>query len=241
MIAVSNIGFVALNFLSKLDEAARLSLHAISQTREIKKKQYVFRAGDDDPQVHILKHGRVKVVQSSPLGKDVLLWFCLPGEVFGLSETFEGQIRKVSAQTLEPSEVMSVPEGQFKQWLRTHPQHFEYFMRLMGSRLREIGHRFLNLATGNVASQVAKLLVGLASSYGTQRPTAVLVNLPLSHQDIADMIGASRQCVSATMSELKRDGILSVERRFLCIEDMRRLAVLAGIVDQTTELRVTQR
>lgn len=241
MIAVSNVCFISLNFLSKLTDTERTSLLAVSHVREFKKKEYVFRAGDDDPNVHILRRGRVKVIQTSPLGKEVLLWFCLPGEVFGVSENFDGQIRKVSAQTLEASEIVSVPQAQFKQWLHKHPQHFDYIVGLMASRLREIGHRFLNLATGNVSSQVAKLLIGLASCYGTQRPNAVLVNLPLSHQDIADMIGASRQCVSAAMSELKRDGILSVERHFLCIEDMERLAILAGVVGQTSKLRVKQR
>lgn len=236
MIAVSNMCFVSLNFLSKLNDAERASLTSISHTRTVKKKEFVFRDGDSDPYVHILKHGRVKVTQASPLGKEVLLWFCLPGEVFGLSEQFDSQIRRVSALALEPSQILSVEQRQFKAWLSEHPRHFDYVVGLMAMRLREISHRFLNLATGNVPAQVAKLILSLAGCYGTPRKQMVQLNIPLSHQDIADMIGASRQCVSATMSELKRAGVLSTNRRFLCIEKLERLAELAGLEPETAEI-----
>lgn len=231
MLFVGNKCFVALNFLANIDEPARKALIAKGTTSTYRKKQYIFNAGDNDRRVYILRRGRVKIVQASPIGREVLLWFCVPGELFGITECLDEKPRPVSAVALDTSDVLSLECEWFRQWLEDNPKHATHLVSIMATRLREIGHRFLNLATGNVTSQVAKLLVEMANCYGTQMNHGVLLNIPLSHQDIADMIGVSRQRVSATISQLKQQGLLSIRKHFLCLEKLTELAQLAGVHD----------
>lgn len=197
--------------------------------RSLIKRQPVFKAGDLETTIHILRRGRVKIVQSSPLGREVLLWFCLPGEVFGVSESLQEKARSVTAVTVESSYIVTIERSRFSAWLNDHPAHSLNLLGIMATRLRELSQRFLSLASGNVEVQVAKLLIDLSACYGTRVDRSILVNIPLTHQDIADMIGASRQCVSATMSNLKRSGVLSTKRRFLCIAKFNKLVALAGL------------
>lgn len=231
MLFVGNKCFVALNFLAQIDEPARKALIAAGTNSTYKKNQYIFRAGEEDYRVYILRRGRMKIMQTSPLGREVLLWFCVPGELFGISECLDVKPRPVSAVALDASEVLSLDCDWFRQWLEQNPKNATHLVSIMATRLREIGHRFLNLATGNVTSQVAKLLVEMANCYGTQMNHGVLLNIPLSHQDIADMIGVSRQRVSTTISQLKQQGLLSIRKHFLCLEKLAELGRLAGIQD----------
>lgn len=239
MLFVGNRCFVSLNFLAQVEEPARIALIDKATSTTYKKKQPIFRAGEEDRRVYILRRGRVKLVQTSPLGREVLLWFCVPGELFGISECLEAKPRAVSAVALDISEVLSFDCDWFRGWLEEHPKHATQLVSIMATRLREIGHRFFNLATGNVTSQVAKLLVEMANCYGTQMNHGVLLNIPLSHQDIADMIGVSRQRVSTTISQLKQQGLLSIRKHFLCLEKLAELGQLAGIQDalETAELK----
>ena len=244
MLFVGNKCFVALNFLANIDEPARKALIAKGITSTYKKKQYIFSAGDDDHRVYILRRGRVKLVQASPMGREVLLWFCVPGELFGVTECLHSSPRPVSAVSLDTSDVLSLDCAWFRQWLEENPKHATHLVSIMATRLREIGHRFLNLATGNVTSQVAKLLVEMANCYGTQMNHGVLLNIPLSHQDIADMIGVSRQRVSATISQLKQAKLLSIRKHFLCLEKLAELGRLAGVqeaIDSAEPRRATKR
>ena len=109
------------DFLGKLRCEDHAALLALAETRTFRRQAPVFQAGSPGNNVYILKHGRVKIFALSPLGKQVILWFCFPGEIFGLAEMPRAGQREVYAEACAASTVLSIPQPDFKAFLASHP------------------------------------------------------------------------------------------------------------------------
>lgn len=215
------------NFLAQLDAAQLAALQEIGAAQHYRKGELVFRSGGAGANVYFLKTGKVKIYQPSPMGREVILWFCFPGEIFGLAEVARGGGRVVNAQACVPSEVLVVPQERFRALLRTHPDIAMASMQVLSSRLRVLGDMLVNLVSDDVNTRIAKLILRLGARYGTRVGTEIHLAIPLTHQEIADMIGTSRQTVTSALSALKRQGVLRIDDRIIRIESEELLTGLA--------------
>lgn len=206
------------NFLAQLSPADYSELVALARAQQYRKGELVFHAGAPGHHVYFLKSGKVKIYQLSPLGREVILWFCFPGEIFGLAEVARGGGRVVNAQVCEQSEVLAVSQEQFKSFLAAHPGTALLSMRVLSSRLRILGEMFVNLVSDDVNTRIAKLILRLSARYGTRVGKEIFLNIPLTHQEIADMVGTSRQTVTSVLSALKKQGVLSIDNHRIHIE-----------------------
>ena len=206
------------NFLAQLDADDCAGLLAIATVQHFGKGDFVFRSGAPGSNVYFLRSGKIKIHQLSPLGREVILWFCFPGEIFGLAEVARGGGRVVNAQACEPSEVLAVTQEKFRDFVDRHPGIARLSMQVLSSRLRVLGEMFVNLVADDVNTRIAKLILRLSARYGTRVGKEVFLNIPLTHQEIADMVGTSRQTVTSALSALKRQGVLSIENRRIHIE-----------------------
>jgi CRP/FNR family transcriptional regulator len=206
------------NFLAQLTATDYADLAALARIQHHQKGDLVFRAGDPGHHVYFLKSGKVKIYQLSPLGREVILWFCFAGEIFGLAEVARGGGRIVNAQTCDQSEVLAVSQEQFKAFLAGHPQTALLSMQVLSSRLRILGEMFVNLVSDDVNTRIAKLILRLSARYGTRVGKEIFLNIPLTHQEIADMVGTSRQTVTSALSTLKKQGVLSIDNHRIHIE-----------------------
>jgi CRP/FNR family transcriptional regulator len=207
-----------LDFLSLLEEPDRSELYQLGITRSLAKNDFIFKAGVDDSSVYVLQHGRARIFGTSAEGRDLILWFAMSGEIFGLAESLLETRRAIYARAAEPSEVLCIAHGRFKQWLSVRPDAAFGLMKIMALRMRDLGQRFLSLANGNVRREIAQLLVRLSATYGRSTGPHIHMCIPLTEQDIADMVGTTRQAVSGCLADLKRQDIISIERRFLTIK-----------------------
>jgi CRP/FNR family transcriptional regulator len=216
------------DFLGKLSQEDHAALLALAETRTFRRKAPVFQAGSPGNNVYILKHGRVKIFALSPLGRQVILWFCFPGEIFGLAEMPRGGQREVSAEACADSAVLAIPQQDFKSFLASHPDTAMRVIDLLSCRLRTLGDMLLNLTSDDVTTRVVKLLIRLSARYGRRLATEdVCLDIDLTHQDIADMIGTSRQTVTSVLSDLRRRGAVRVENHHIHIPSQRLLERLA--------------
>lgn len=237
----------SLNFLAQLQTAEKEHLARIGKKRVFSKNDFVFKAGENDLNVYILNRGRVKLFGSSTEGRDVLLWFSLAGEIFGMAECLQGTSRQIYARAAEPCEVLCIAHAQFKEWLAAQPEIAFSLMKIMALRMRELGQRFLSLANGNIQMEIAQLLMRLGASYGRFAGYHIHMGIPLTEQDIADMVGSSRQGVSTCLAKMKREGTIDIVKHFLIIkkpEDLMKIARgttgMAG-VERRTNRRPWQR
>ena len=214
------------NFLAQLDAEAAAGLRAIATVQHYGKGDFVFRAGAPGSNVYFLRSGKVKIHQLSPLGREVILWFCFAGEIFGLAEVAHGGGRVVNAQACAASEVLAVAQDKFRDYLERRPRLAMLSMQVLSSRLRVLGEMFVNLVADDVSTRIAKLILRLSARYGTRVGKEVFLNIPLTHQEIADMVGTSRQTVTSVLSSLKRQGVLSIDSRRIHIESEELLSEL---------------
>ncbi len=206
------------DFLGKMASAERQAFLSVSQTRRCKRHGFIFEAGSPGENVYLLNHGRVKIFGLSALGKEVILWFCFPGEVFGVAEMPRGGRREVYAEACTDCDFYTMPQATFKNFLITHPATAMAVIELLSCRLRVLGDMLQNLTTDDVATRVVKLLLRLCMRYGKRDQHGICLELPITHQEIADMIGATRQTVTEVIGELKRMGAVRVAHHRIWIQ-----------------------
>lgn len=204
--------------LARMAPGDREALLALGAMQRFRKGEFVFRAGAPGKHVYFLREGRVKVCQPSPSGKDVLLWFCFAGEMFGLAEVAQGGGRVVHAQVCEASEILKLSQTQFSEFLRGHPDALPLIMQVLSCRMRSLGEVIVNLVNDDVETRIMKLILRLSTRHGIRVGQDIHLNITLTHQEIADMVGTTRQTVTEVLNDLKRRGVLSLENRRIHIE-----------------------
>lgn len=214
------------DFLGRLQPADYEALVAVAQTRRYARGEFVFRADSPGANVYLLRRGKVKIHHLSSEGREVILWFCLPGEVFGLAEATHGGGRAVDAQACEESEVLTVPKVKFCTYLEAHPKAAILSIQVLGSRLRVLGDMMVNLVSDDVETRIAKLVLRLGARYGVRVGREIRLTVPLTHQEIADMVGTTRQTATSVIGALRRQGVLRIDNHRIRIESEEQLAGL---------------
>jgi CRP/FNR family transcriptional regulator, cyclic AMP receptor protein len=213
------------DFWGNLTPTVRAELDLLGTRARFRKGNLVFRAGSDGHDVYVLMSGRVKVYALSPQGRAVTLWFCLPGEVFGLAEMARNSPRMVYAEACTNAEVLILPCDQLRARLEIDAATAMQVVDMLSCRLRQLSDAMLNLIADDVNTRVAKLLLRLHARYGRPLDSGgFLLDLPLTHQEMADMIGTTRQSVSSAVAQLRQRGLLTTTDHRLCLTDPERLA-----------------
>ena len=223
---VSGLSLVPWNVLDQLTPEQLQALDKTGTTRKLDKGDFVFRSGENAGGVHFLKSGKIKVSQPVSNGKEVILWFCFGGDIFGLAEAAQHGEREVSAQACENSEILSIPQTRFNIYLFEHPQVMFLLLQVMSSRLRCLSETMANIAGQQVHTRLARLMLWLCARYGQREGDNVVMKVHLTHQEIADMIGATRQTVTSIMGDFKRQGILETRDHYIHIIDKKLLGTL---------------
>jgi len=217
------------DFWGSLAPAVRADLEQLGTRARFQKNDLVFRAGSDGRDVFVLMSGRVKVYALSPVGRAVTLWFCLPGEVFGLAEMARSSPRMVYAETCTEAEVLILPSERLRTRLLSDAATAMQLVDMLSCRVRQLSDVMLNLIADDVNTRVAKLLLRLHARYGRpQERGGFLLDLPLTHQEMADMIGTTRQSVSSAITHFRQRGLLTTAGHRLCLTDPERLAETAS-------------
>ena len=215
------------DFLGQLDAAARSALLAEASHQRLRKGNFVFRAGDPGDAVFVLLAGRVKTYKIAPSGREVILWFGFPGEVFGLVETPHHKGRMVNVEACEKTEIAEVPLARFREFLVTHPEVPQLCIRIVASRLGMLANRLVYLMADNAEARIAKLLVDLAARYHDAGDDADQP-IGLTHQEIADITGVQRQTATRILGRFAERGALSMRYRKISIRNLELLARYAA-------------
>ncbi|NGZ04419.1 MAG: Crp/Fnr family transcriptional regulator, partial [Nitrospira sp. WS238] len=176
-------------------------MEKITRMEEVKKRQPLYLPGDPSSNVYLLKKGRVKIASTAPSGKEVTFDILEPGEVFGELEVLEDAPRSTSAEALDDALICVIPRRDFDQYLAMHPNVTVKLTKLIGLRLKKIQSRIEDLVFRDVPARLAHLLSELSKSDGVAEKQGVRLKVKLTHQEMANLIGCSRETVSATMGQ----------------------------------------
>lgn len=194
------------------DEAMKEKLKSYSINHLFNKDDFVFQASTPKKYFYILLSGRVKLYRVSSVGKEVTQWFCFPGEVFGIADVLPVQTgpESVYAQCCEASEVVAIPLSQFNEFITHSPDLAIQIIEQLSIRLKIVGDTLLNFTSDNVKTRLVKLITRLSMRFGVEYKKGVLINVVLTHKEIADMMGTCRQSVTTALGELKSDGYIKI-------------------------------
>ena len=201
----------------------RAALLKLAKRRTLCRGEFVFRVGDQKRGAYVLTRGRLKFFRVTPDGREVILWLCFAGEVFGISEVPAAKGRRVNVEACEESEVAVVADAAFNRFLDEHPAAARLCRRTMAARLGMLTNTLVNLVADDAYARVAKLILHLGMQHGTKLGDAIVLEVVLTHQEIAGMTGVNRQTVTRILGDLRRKRILSIQRRRIRIDDAAKL------------------
>jgi len=199
------------------DEADQLA--DLSVVRSLMPNELIFWDGDAPGWFYIVVEGKVKVFKHSSLGKEFIIAFFSPGEMFGEVAVFENKPYPASAQTVTETRVMGVKREDLLSFLASRPQVALRIISVLGGRLRDAQGRLRDLAGERVEQRLASVLLMLSSKLG--------LTIPFTRQEIADMVGTTTETAIRVMSHLKDRGIIRSTRGKVTILDEAKLRLLS--------------
>lgn len=200
----------AVTFFGGLNDDQLDSLAGLLRIQKHSKDSVI--VGQDAPgdALYILETGRVKVVLYGESGRDVILSIFKGGDVFGEMSLLDGQPRSANVIATEASTVAMLPRDDFLKFLNVHPSVAVHIMAELSRRLRHADDIIGNLALLDVHGRVARILIDLANSEGVSGSEGITIAKRPTQQEMASMIGTSRETVSRVLSEFQRRGYLSM-------------------------------
>jgi CRP-like cAMP-binding protein len=187
-------------------------------------KAYVYSPQDAAESVLLLADGRARLVSLSDDGKQTILAFVDPGDLFGELAVAGVDFREEYAETLAVSTVVQMPREALESLMSRHAPLSLAITKLIGLRRRRIERRLQHLLFRSSRDRLVHLLLELVEDYGQATPDGTRIALKLSHQDLAEVIGTTRESVTLRLGELQREGLVRVVRRTVVVTDPGRLA-----------------
>lgn len=207
--------------LAGVDRRCRVEDHAAGAA--------VFHAGDPATSLYVVATGTAKVVRPSLDGTEVLLDIARPGDFFGVLPSLGVETYADSAWALTPLCVLALDGAAFEEVLDEHPSVARAGLRVVAQRLDQAQSHIHAMAAATSEQRVAGALVMLAGRVGVPRSNGLLLDLPLSRDDLASLTGTASETVSRVLARLQRDGLIDSGRRWIAIVDLPALEELAVI------------
>jgi len=207
------------------EEMSRVVAHARSLRKA--RGEFIYMPGARADFVYILKQGRVKLSVLSESGKEIAIDIIQPGEIFGEFALVDESLRSNMTQALDDILVWVFSKRDFTDLLATQPKLALSYIRLVGDRRRRMEKKLSDITSKAVSARVCELLHELSTS-AAEFETASDYLVPLTHHDVASLIGAARQTTTTVLNDLERRNIIELGRGWIRIKRLKELQTYAG-------------
>lgn len=219
------------NLFEQLSAEEIARVESRSRMQVFPRKGIVYLPNDPGNSVYLLTAGRIRLYHVTSEGKETVLAFIEPGEIFGELSLFGQAQREEFAEAMEKSTIVRIPGDEMQQLLADRPAIMMQVTRMMGLRRQRIERRLKALLFRSNRDRLVYLLLELAEKYGQPFPEGIKLGIRLSHQDMASMIGSTRETVTVLLGELQYARSLIVKRRQIILTDLKQLA---SVLDEVT-------
>lgn len=211
-------------FLNGLTAPERETLEREGVARRFPRGAALFHERQPSDKVVILRDGRVKLTCVTEEGREILLAVRGPGDLLGELSAIDGEPRSATAQALEPIEALVLSRDAFNGFLESNPRVAIVIMQMLARRLRDADRKRVEFAAQDSVGRVAARLVELVERFGEDAGDgAVRITLPLSQDELAGWVGASREAVSKALQALRGLGWIETHRRGVTVLDVEAL------------------
>ncbi|MPY87274.1 MAG: helix-turn-helix domain-containing protein [Luteitalea sp.] len=209
--------------LDALSEQQMRLVQRLTRMAEIKRGQPIYLPGDPSDQVFLLKAGVVKIATSAPDGRDVILAFLRPGDVFGELAVVDESPRDHVAVAYADAVICAMDKPFILQLIRECPELGYRITKLLGFRLRTFRARVEDLLCKSAAARIAHTLCDLAREHGVPDAQGCTIPFRLSQRDLANLTGVTRETVNIILQDLRHRGLIETNGRSLRLTDPRGL------------------
>ena len=185
---------------------------------EFRRNQYLFREGDSASKIYVIKSGRVRLLKTSASGKRMVLEVMIPGQICGGTTLF-GDTHRNGAQAVEPTIVYGLSRESYDELLSKYPGIAKGIIKYLGAKLMDAHDVIISLVSSKVESRIASVIVRLCENHGTPTDDGILINIRLTRQDIADIVGSTVETTIRTVSRFQKEGLLATISGRLLVKD----------------------
>jgi CRP/FNR family cyclic AMP-dependent transcriptional regulator len=209
-------------FSSLDDEAAEALRDSMSETR-LRRGEVLFHEGDSGDKLYVITDGKIKLGRTSADGRESLLAILGPGQMFGELSLFDPGPRSATVTAVTETSFLSLSHEDLMKWLAGRPGVANGLLGQLASRLRKANDVNADLVFSDVPGRVAKALLDLADRFGRTADDGVHVHHDLTQEELAQLVGASRETVNKALADFASRGWLRLEPRSVVIMDVERM------------------
>jgi CRP/FNR family transcriptional regulator, cyclic AMP receptor protein len=208
------------------DEGARTLRKQMAEVK-LSRGEHLFLEGDDGDALYVVIEGKMKLTRAAADGRENLLSVIGPGEMFGELSLFDPGPRTSTATALTATRLLSLGHTELQPWLSARPEVARSLLRAMARRLRRTNENMADLVFSDVPGRVAKALLDLSTRFGQPAgddQEGIKVAHDLTQEELAQLVGASRETVNKALADFAQRGWIKLEARAVVLLDTTRLA-----------------
>jgi CRP/FNR family transcriptional regulator, cyclic AMP receptor protein len=209
-----------LPLFAALDDDAGVALRVAMRHEQFSRGDVIFEEGDEGDKLFAVIDGKVKLARTAPDGRENLQAVLGPGEMFGELSLFDPKPRTAGAVALTDTVLASLAHEELRPWITGRPDVAVQLLQALAQRLRRTNDVLADLVFSDVPSRVAKALLGLAERFGQPTSEGIHVAHDLTQEELAQLVGASRETVNKALADFSARGWLRIESRAVVIRDI---------------------
>jgi CRP-like cAMP-binding protein len=206
-----------------LDPDAAVALRASMIDRTLGRGTVLFHEGEPGDRLYVVMDGKIKLGHTSSDGRESLLALLGPGEMFGELSLFDPGPRTATATALTDARVAGLGHEALRPWLTGRPEVAESLLQALAQRLRRTNDAMADLVFSDVPGRVAKALLELGEKFGVTASDGLRVDHDMTQEELAQLVGASRETVNKALADFATRGFIRLESRSVTLLDVERL------------------
>jgi CRP-like cAMP-binding protein len=207
-----------------LDDDAAAALRASMVELRLAKGDVLFAEGEPGEKLFLIETGKIKLGHASPDGRESIIAVLGAGEMLGELSLFDPGPRTATATAVTATKVLSMSHEALLPWLVGRPDLAVSLLAALARRLRRTNEALADLVFSDVPGRVAKALLELGGKFGEDTPAGMVVNHELTQEELAQLVGASRETVNKALADFAQRGWVTIEQRSVTLLDRERLA-----------------
>ena len=207
----------------ELDEREFEKILQIAIPHTYQRKANVFMEGEARTAVFFIQEGIIKIYKTDINGNEQIVNFLKKGDMFPHVGFFDQSPYPATAEVVEAAELIAIPIQLFEQTLLEVPSISIKVMRVLGSKILELQHKLQAFSVHDINYRIISILLRIAHEHGKKNGNTIQIDIPLTHQEFANLVGSTRETVNRLFNQLKKDEMISIDRKRITILDVEAL------------------
>ena len=199
-----------ISIFSSLDSSELTEIIEKMNHKKLNKNDVIFLEGEKAKTLYFLNVGKIKIYKYTKDGKEQILHILSEGDFFGELNLLKESKYRFNAKAIEESKICTLSKENFKEILLYKPEIAIKILEIMGERLSALENLAQNLATNDIDARIAFLLKNLCDKYGEISNNDIIINLPLTREDMANYVGVTRETISRKLKKFEEENIIKI-------------------------------